>query len=323
MVWPFTSSDDPLKKLDPELRKFLEKEAPKSQPPPRTQRPAPQNAPSRQDPVTLEALAVDEQPKVPQQSLYQDGRYAHLWKTYKTGATVDAKSDSEILKDLTSSYKWRKNEIGKVALENCSFEAMAESDCWKSGSFTSKLWMCRAETKALDRCTNLQTKFLLALGYLSLPDRSQDVEDRIQMHADHLYQQMLQHEQAVKTAKEKGLPVPVFKPVMSRENLAKVLGVSSPETLQVADQAQVLAANTELSHVPEEMRIKYEQTVKDMSPEERLIEEAAHVGKARDTSALAKEYQDLLEKRKQDREIRRTEGRETIGDRVTRWWGKE
>ena len=102
---------------------------------------------------------------------------------------------------MTRSFQWRKQQISNAALENCVFEAIAEQECWRGGSFQRKLWMCRPETRALDRCTQLQTKFLQALGYMSSQDQSPAVDERIQMHADRLYQQMLQHEMAIKEAR--------------------------------------------------------------------------------------------------------------------------
>ncbi|KAF2665101.1 hypothetical protein BT63DRAFT_459721 [Microthyrium microscopicum] len=325
MVWPFNSNpDDPLKDLDPNLRQFLEKEAPKASPKtlPPIAKPRTDSHPVNNDPTISSTNHTE--PQVPAQSLYQDGRYAHLWKTYKApGSYVEAKSDSEVLRDISLSYKARKREIAKIALENCSFEALAEDDCWKNGSYGKRLMMCRDESRALDRCTMLQTKFLGALGYLSYDGRPQEVEDQIQMHADRLYQQMIQHEVATREAKEKGLPAPQFKPIMSRENLAKVLGVSSPEALRVADVAQKMAETTDLSHVPEDAREKYQQTVKNMTPDERMVEEASRVGNIRDQSKAVQEYERILNKSKQEREQRKQEGAETITDRLSKWWGRE
>jgi hypothetical protein len=324
MVWPFTSSDDPTDKLDPELRKFLQREAPKPAPPPKPQR----DSYSTIDPREKESRSPQPQetsdgaPIVPQQSLFPDGRYAHIWKTYKPDgpSARAAQSDAEILSNLVGGYEWRKKEISKVALENCAFEAIAESDCFVNGGWTSKLFLCRDQTKALDRCTTLQQKFLHALGYLEVEGRSPNVEERIQMHSDRLYQQMLKHEAAVKEAKENDLPPPVFKPVLSRENLARVLGVKSKEALTIAEKAEVQAKDTEFTHVNEDLRSDYKESVKDMTPDERLAEEASQLVRAKEKIELAKEYHKFKQQKATEVEQRRAEGKETWGEKARRWW---
>jgi hypothetical protein len=207
-----------------------------------------------------------------------------------------------------------------VALENCAFEALAEQDCWKRGSIGQKLWLCRDETQALDRCTTLQAKFLQALGYMSVEDRPPEVEERIQMHADKLYQQMLEHEKITKEAKAQGLPAPEFKPIMSRDNLAKVLGVEAKPYTAIAERAEEMSKKTDLSYVPENMREKYEKNIKDMTPDERLIEEALNVAQAREQSNLARDYRQFVDKKKVEEVERKEAGAATLAERIRSWW---
>jgi hypothetical protein len=337
MVWPFWSSDpspDSVKGLDPELRKFLEQEAPK---PPAAQArdttadisytdqlnaaraqhhpPPPDNTPTHQ-----------QAPKAPSASLFPDGRYAHLWSTYRPLATIEAaqKTESEKLKDLVSAFDARKKSISATALENCALQAVAQAECFASGAFLSRLTMCRAETRALNRCTDMQAKFLRALGYLSVVGRTAEDEERVQMHADRLYLQMLEHEEAIARARAQGLPVPEFRPVMSRENLATVLGVELP-VAATADaeggQKQPPRAADDLSHVPEKMREEFRQSIKEASREERAVEEAALLGEMRERTALGSEAVKILEEDKKKRLQRWAEGKPTIGDRMKRAWG--
>jgi hypothetical protein len=322
MVWPFNKSDDPLANLDPELRKFLEKEAPKAQsnPAQATKATTAVNQSQQLKQFPNSRPTESSIPRVPPQSQFQDGRYAHLWKTYTPGVETEALSDGEVLKNLTKSFQWRKQEIGKVALENCAFEALAEQDCWKRGSIGQKLWLCRDETQALDRCTTLQAKFLQALGYMSVEDRPPEVEERIQMHADKLYQQMLEHEKITKEAKAQGLPAPEFKPIMSRDNLAKVLGVDAKPYTAIAERAEEMAKKTDLSYVPENMREKYEKNIKDMTPDERLIEEALNVAQAREQSNLARDYRQFVDKKKIEEVERKEAGAATLAERIRSWW---
>lgn len=164
-----SSGSDPLQKLDPKLREFLEREAPikydhapspHHQPTPPTQD---ATTPSQQ-PVAPTAAAdqteqqQQQQPAVPPQSLYQDGRYAHLWKNYKPQSVVEAetKSDHEKLMDVLEAYKDRKAEIGRAALENCALEQVDWSDCMKSGSVTARMTMCRDAVRKFERCYTMQ-----------------------------------------------------------------------------------------------------------------------------------------------------------------------
>lgn len=156
-------SNDPLGSLDPSLRDFLSKESPvkynPSDPLPTT--------PSRENPKlptsdSRRAESTGEpasEPKVPAQSLFQDGRYAHLWKTYQSQAEVENihKSDQEKIDDVLEGYKYRKAEIGRAALENCALEQWEVNECFRTGSLSSRLTLCRTENRAFERCYTMQS----------------------------------------------------------------------------------------------------------------------------------------------------------------------
>jgi hypothetical protein len=159
------SSKDPLRNLDPNLRDFLAKESPvkySSSNPPATPSPAPAPAPqsvhknaSAAPPTTSDEFAG---PKVPPQSLFQDGRYADLWKTYQPQHDVEeqGKSDQEKINDVLEGYKYRKAEIGRAALENCALEQWQVNDCFRNGGWSSRLTLCRAENREFERCYLMQ-----------------------------------------------------------------------------------------------------------------------------------------------------------------------
>jgi hypothetical protein len=171
MGWFWGSSDskdgdksqDPLRDLDPSLRDFLAKESPvkygtsnspaASQPVPAA-KPSPQSRPTDPAPGSQE----DTEPKVPPQSLFKDGRYAHLWKTYQSQSQTEAesKSDQEKINDVLEGYKYRKAEIGRAALENCALEQWQVNDCFVNGGWASRLTMCRTENRELERCYTMQ-----------------------------------------------------------------------------------------------------------------------------------------------------------------------
>lgn len=166
MGWFWGSSDsddgkkgqDPLRDLDPSLRDFLKKESPikynDSNPPaapPAKRIPAP-------EPTSVPSPA-EEESKVPKESLYKDGRYAHLWKTYESQSSVENanKSDQEKIQDVIEGYKYRKAEIGRAALENCALEQFDVNDCFRNPKdWTARVTMCRDENRKLERCYTMQ-----------------------------------------------------------------------------------------------------------------------------------------------------------------------
>lgn len=161
------SGGDPLRHLDPSLRDFLKKESPvkySDSNPPAPKQPAP--TPQIQAQVSQpQSTASDTKPSVPSQSLYQDGRYAHLWATYQPQAVfeAEAKSDADKINDVIEGYKHRKAEIGRAALENCSLEQWEVNECFKNGGVTARMTMCRAENRKFERCYLMQAVSLYCL----------------------------------------------------------------------------------------------------------------------------------------------------------------
>lgn len=181
MVWPFSSSKDesppssntdPLRDLDPSLRAFLEKESPikyersenpPPQPPPdhspQPRLSLPQSPSQSTSPTSEFSSPPPDKNHVPAQSLYPDGRYANLWSTYKPLREIESahRSDQEKLLDIIEGYKERKAQIGRAALENCAMEQWAVNDCFTNGGWTSRMTMCRAENRGLERCYTMQS----------------------------------------------------------------------------------------------------------------------------------------------------------------------
>ncbi len=163
-------SQDPLRGLDPSLRDFLAKESPvkysSSDPPPAPEPiPTPTSSSSRKAAAPEESSVQDTEPKVPPQSLFKDGRYAHLWKGYQSKEEIEAagKSDQEKIDDVLEGYKYRKAEIGRAALENCALEQWQVNECFRNGGWASRLTMCRTENRELERCYLMQSVCLFHL----------------------------------------------------------------------------------------------------------------------------------------------------------------
>ena len=152
-----TTDSDPYRELDPELKEFLKKESPAKY----TTAPSKPPASELQTPEERreKESAKQEQSKVPRESLYQDGRYAHLWKTYTPKRELEdaTKSDQEKLMDVLDGYKERKHQIGRVAMENCANEQLVLQDCYEHGTIAEKMLLCRTQKKAYNRCYLMQS----------------------------------------------------------------------------------------------------------------------------------------------------------------------
>ncbi|EPE30318.1 hypothetical protein GLAREA_13041 [Glarea lozoyensis ATCC 20868] len=312
MGWLWGSSDhsnaskskDPVRDLDPDLRDFLKKEAPqkyeaKTTPPPPPERTIPKPA------IAEDQFEDDSKPKVPPQSLYQDGRYAHIWKNYKSLSEVEAegKSDQERMMDVMESHRTRQAELGRAALESCAVEQMEVSDCFRAGGWSAKTTMCRAENRKFDRCYTMQAKFLKALGYLAAYDRP-DVEEQIQMQADTLYHQMLDQEKAIETAKAEGKPIPAFpallKAQMAKANVAQDLEKPEFDISSLAPRSQN----------PLKKRLEKFEGV------EREIEELAIKAEVAAAAEMSGKIDHVGRQQLEERELRKAQGRETIADKV-------
>jgi hypothetical protein len=320
-------SQDPLRGLDPSLRDFLAKESPvkySSSNPPAAPETAPAHTPSAasKSAVPEHPSSTPTEPKLPQESLFKDGRYAHLWKTYQPQAEAEAegKSDQEKINDVLEGYKYRKAEIGRAALENCALEQWQVNECFRDGGWASRLTMCRAENRELERCYLMQSvrfwfidavdaclirlqKFLKALGYLSTFDRPPELDEKIQMHADTLYHRMLEQEKATEAAKAEGRPVPKFPPLLSSKSKNSVNPVDGGR-LQASD-------------LKPKVQEGFKKRLEGLTAEEREVEERAIKAEIQAGVQVAEQLGSIYEKQAEERRIRKEQGKETIGDKIT------
>ncbi|KAF4974148.1 hypothetical protein FZEAL_8913 [Fusarium zealandicum] len=294
-------SADPLGKLDPSLREFLEKESPLKYP---AKQPAPPANPPPRDlepnhgGPTVAGVEGDDS-AVPSASLYQDGRYAHLWKNYQPLAEIEAESatDHEKLMGVLESYKERKVAIGKAALENCAVQQEEWVNCMKHGSWEDQMQMCRYQVRRFERCYLMQSRFLRALGYGSVVGRAAAVEEDVQMHADSLYLRMIKHEEAVEKAKAEGLPAPVFESTLPK---AKAQAVAPTEELQQ----------------------QWKEKLEKLPVEERPAEEAALRADLQAKAEVAGSVQKIWDTQAEQRKQRQAEGSSTFGDYLASLFGK-
>ncbi|KAH0559804.1 hypothetical protein GP486_003680 [Trichoglossum hirsutum] len=332
MGWFWSSSEnkgseeskDPVGSLDPSLRDFLQRESsvkygPANTPAGSLETNTDQQS-SSQTPKQQEAAddSVTPAPPVPPQSLFADGRYAHLWRTYQPLSEIEHrnKTEQDRLLDILESHKLRKAEIGRAALENCALEQWSVNDCFRNGSWASRMTMCRKENRELQRCYTMQSKFLKALGYLSNFDRAPEVDEQIQMHADKLYHQMLEQESIVEQAKADGRPAPVFEPILSspdqngNHKKPSTLATMSPKPTMTVDQFSPDA------------RAQLRKRLEGLTDEERELEEKAIAGEIAAGEQLAGRLTDIYNEQKRARLERKEQGKQTLEDSIRGLFGR-
>ncbi|KAF2102439.1 hypothetical protein NA57DRAFT_31642 [Rhizodiscina lignyota] len=293
-------------KLDPDLRDFLEKEKPPERP--HVSEPPPKSnfdllASAAPPPTQTEASG---ERAVPKESVFQDGRYAHLWKTYRPLAQVEAaaKTDTEMLSDLVDAYKDRQARVKDAASENCIFERLAYRDCLANGSWFDRMTMCSEKSSAFFRCYEMQGKFLKALGYMSAIG-DEDRMERIQMHGDKLFREMIAREDARKQAEAEGRAVEETLPVMAKENVKDFMDGPNHRSVEYV-----------LSKLPPKEREPYLKRLENKSPEEKALEERLIEGEVREHIQHAMDVGDYFEEEKKWRAKRKAAGQSTMGDRL-------
>jgi len=365
----FWRRDDPLNDLDldPSLRKYLEDQAPKSystgseqaaaeaskakstqdsNASPETYRglfgldkhndpEAQQREKNRQTTPAPPDAVLTEKPEratpiVPSQSLFPDGRYAHLWANYKPPSelALAGKSDQEKLLDVVGGFKERQTEVSRAALENCADLQFALSECFRTGGWKSRMSMCRTENQALSRCMTMQGKLLRALGYLSLYERSEAESERIQMHADRLYGEMLEREKKMQEAKARGEKEPVFKPLLKGFEDDDTMATTGAAGDRVEGEIMATAAEraqkgerVSYDSLPEQMKLKLRNArLKGLDGDELVL---AKLELEQDIAVkldLVRKLNERYVEEKRERDERREKGEERFGDMVKRYF---
>ena len=333
LLWGSGNSSNGQDQLDPSLRDFLKKEAPTGPKPslPPAPKEKPTESPTQTQSQSQPQTQTDAQkPVVPPQSQFQDGRYADLWKNYTPQNIIDdrGKSEQDRLRDLVDAYNDRKASIGRVAMENCALEYMEQFECFRNPkSWWSAGTMCIAESRKFNRCYDIQSKFLKALGYMTMDERSPEEDERIQMHADKLYQRMIQQEEEMEKAKAEGRPVPKFESILSKRNVVDAVGGASSTPRKAVPVAEIGKSSTTLddtevwSQIKPDVRKEYEKKLQSLTPEEREIERMAIVGEIRAQTGVSKQLEQTFIEERVARMKRKEAGQATFGDTIKTLWG--
>lgn len=163
--WGDSSKDgDPTKKLDPGLQQYLEKQAPsKYSPTSSVSDSQPSQSPPDAKPQPSTPTEGDTppatEPTAPAESLFPDGRYAYLWKTYQSLENLEGPRVTPAEK-VVDQFKKRKDVLNRAALENCADEHYDLTTCFQSGDLKNKvrarMTMCREENQKFSRCYTMQ-----------------------------------------------------------------------------------------------------------------------------------------------------------------------
>lgn len=152
-------------------------------------------------------------------------------------------------------------------------------------------------------CVRGIQRLLKALGYLNALDRSPETDERIQLHADKLYHQMLEQDAAVEAAKKEGRPIPKFEPVIPKPVAGAAGGSGGDEsaTARMSEAAKRRAA----------------EALEKLSAEERAAEEAAIEAEMRSKAEMVGKIKDLWKEQEAEREARLQKGEATVWDKAT------
>ena len=287
--WGGSNQNDPTKSLDADLKQFLKEQQPKPY--------VPIEAPSKdvEEPKKIESLQAS-LPKttegfadrpLPKESLFQDGRYKDLWKTYVPQAEIAAAADTPI-DHVINARRDRRTSTHQAAQENCAFEQELQRKCLGiglTGSVKSKMTMCRAETKTFNRCYQLQAQFMQALGYMGTSKASPEDDEKIQMHADKLYHRMMDYEEALEDARLNNRPIPP---------LASVFDPSRP------------APSIEQFKISPGAAKKLKTPLNDLSPHERELAVRAVLREVQISDDDAQDFFERTTTMSEDRQKRQT-----------------
>jgi hypothetical protein len=292
------SQKDPAKALDDDLKQFLKDQKPRpyvpTELPPTPEKPTPQLP----DKSVADTNKTFEERPLPKESLFQDGRYKDIWKTYVPQNEIAAATTTPVERVL-AARKDRRQTIHRAALENCAFEEDLQQDCFKTGDLSKKIkgrmTMCHEETKAFNRCYTLQAKFLQALGYMTSSTTSDEDEEKIQMHADKLYHRMMDYEAEVDEAKRNNLPIPP---------LSSLFNPSRP------------APTVEQMALPKAMEEKITKHLHDYPPHERELVARAALQEAKMTDLYAEDLFNYTVVLNDDRKKRQEWLTRTFGEAI-------
>ena len=292
------NNNDPTQSLSADLKDFLKDQQPRPYVPADVPPPKPTATPEKPPKRLPDTNQKFEGRPLPRESLFQDGRYKDVWKTYTPQDDITATTISPIER-IIAARKDRRELIHRAALENCAFEQELQQNCFVNGDLKNRararMTMCRQETKAFNRCYQLQAKFLQALGYLTSSTSGDEDEERIQMHADKLYHRMMDYEASVAEAKLNNDPIPP---------LSSIFNPKLP------------APSVEQLDLPNGMEKRLKQPLRDLPPHERELAVRASLQEAKMAHLYTEDFQAFAVEMNEKRKSRQQWMTKTFGEPI-------
>ena len=127
------------------------------------------------------------------------------------------------------------------------------------------------------------------------------------MHADTLYHRMLDQEKQIEEAKAEGKPAPVFPPLV--HSIKQKTTAATKATLQQIEKP--------VSQLSPENQALFQKRIEGLNAEERELEERAFKAELETGREMASAYVSIMAKQDAEREQRKRDGNETIGDKFT------
>lgn len=251
-------------------------------------------------------------------SLYPDGRYAHLWRTYQSPSSLFTSDPTTQARDDVSAaiatFRARKSDVGAAALGNCIMERLAEDECFSSGTLMRKLGGCRPESRAFSRCFELQARLLRGLGYMSHQPGLQgdEVRERMRMRADEIWTEVRRREGEVERAKQEGMVEPVFPPLrhLGREWIKKTEEQKEVEARRWDRETEEAV----LGRFNEAMQAALRERIKGLPAHERELEVKLELAEAESHLEYGKLVADYYRVEAEERRARKAQGQSTLGD---------
>lgn len=145
-----------------------------------------------------------------------------------------------------------------------------------------------------------QQRLLKALGYLNALDAGAGVEERIQMHADKLYHQMIDQERAAAQAEKEGKPLPKYEPLIPQQAVKDAKAAEESGAALMSEAAK--------------KRVK--DKLDKMDKRERDAEKAAIEAEIEAKAVMVAKIKDLWKEQEVEREERKARGEETYWDKT-------
>lgn len=158
----------------------------------------------------------------------------------------------------------------------------------------------------------LEQRFLQALGYASSFEWDEANEERIQMHADKLYHQMLDYEKRVEAAKAAGTEPPPLTSLFHPEQ-KPLSAASTADSQQKQPTVQIPGGES----IP--AGFKPSKPLWQLTPHERELEIRAHNAQLEQHQVYAKEASPFMKSHDDAREKRRQKAVSWFGETIGNW----